>query len=91
VEVHGQHHLRLQTRQQPDTARRPDPVDPLQGRSVQVPQNQAHEEIFAPGQQRGLSRPERHHCGQNQPCDTVAGYVGSAAAEVPAAGEEGEV
>lgn len=39
VEVHRQHHLRLQAGREPDPPRGPVPVGPSQGRGLQVPED----------------------------------------------------
>jgi len=91
VEVHRQHHLRLQAGREPHPPRRPVPVGPCQGRDLQVSQDQAREEVPAAGEQRGLPRPGRSGGGQRQPGYPVEGHVGAQAQEVPAAREERQV
>lgn len=39
VEVYSEYHLRVQTRGEADTARRPISLGPLEGCRLQVPQN----------------------------------------------------
>lgn len=88
VEVHRQHHLRLQAGREPHPPRRPAPVGTRQGRGLQVPQDQAGQEVPAARQRRGLAGPERRGGRQGQPGHPVERHVGPQAPEVSAAGEE---
>lgn len=49
VEVHRQHHLRVQTRGASHPPWRPAAVGARQRRGLQMPQDQAWEEVPAPG------------------------------------------
>lgn len=91
VEVHRQHHLRLQAGREPHPPRGPVPVGPRQRRGLQVSQDQAREEVPASGERRGLPRAERSGGRQRQPGYPVEGHVGTQAQEVPAAREERQV
>lgn len=91
VEVHRQHHFRLQARREPHPPRGPVPVGPCQRCGLQVSQDQTWEEVPAVGEWRGLSRAERSGGRQRQPGYPVEGHVGTQAQEVPAAREERQV
>lgn len=91
VEVHRQHNLRLQAGREPHPTRGPNPVGACQGRGLQMPQDQAGQEVPAAGQRRGFAGPERCGGGQGQPGHPVEGHVGPQAPEVSAAGEERQV
>lgn len=91
VEIHRQHHLRLQAGRKPHPPRGPAPVGARQRRGLQVSQDQTGEEVPAPGERRGLPRAERGGGGQRQPGYPVEGHMGAQAQEVPAAREERQV
>lgn len=91
VEIHRQHHLRVQAGREPDPPRRPVPVGPRQGHRLQVSQDQAWEEVLVARERRGLPRAGRRGGRQRQPGHPVEGHVGAQAQEVPAAGEERQV
>lgn len=91
VEVHRQHHFRLQTRPAPHPSRRPVTVGSCQGCCLQVPQDQAWEEVLAPGHRWRLPRTQRRCRWQRKPANSLEGPVGAPAEEVSAAWQEGKV
>lgn len=85
VEVHRQHHFRLQAGREPHSPRRPVPVGPSQRRGLQVSQDQTWEEVPAAGERRGLPRAGWSGRRQRQSGYPVEGHMGTQAQEVPAA------
>lgn len=88
VEIHGQHHLRLQAGREPHPPRRPVFVGPRQRRGLQVSQDQTWEKVPAARERRGFPEPERRGGGQRQPGHPVERHVGAQTQKVPAAREE---
>lgn len=62
-----------------------------QGCGLQVPQDQAREEVPAAGHGRRFPGTERRRGGQGKPAHPLEGPVGPQAEEVPTARQEGEV
>lgn len=85
MEVHRQHNICLQARRAPHPTRGPASVGACQGRSLQMPQDQARAKVPAPGYGRRLPRPERCGGGQGQSAYPLEGPVGPPPPEVPAA------
>lgn len=85
VEVHRQHHFSVQTRWAPHSPRRPTAVGSCQGRGLQMSQNQAREEVPAPGHRWRFPRPE--WCGgrQGKLAHPLEGPVGPPAEEISTA------
>ena len=62
-----------------------------QGRGLQMPKDQAREEVPAPGHGRRFPQPERCGGRQGKPAHPLEGPVGPPAEEVPTARQEGKV
>lgn len=85
MEVHRQHNLSLQTRRAPHPSWRPTAVGSRQRCCMQMPQNQAREEVPAPGYRRRLPWPEWSGGRQGKLAYPLEGPVGPPAEEIPTA------